>query len=48
MNSKAQVRCRVIGTTPLYQFLSVIDNFTVIFGHKMGQDPYHSSFSVKS
>ena len=47
MTSKAQVRCNVTETTLLYQTFVCFWQFTMIFGHNMGQNPYRSIVLAK-
>ena len=47
MTSKAQVRCKSIEATVLYQIYVFYCLFTMISGQKMGQNPYRSIVSAK-
>ena len=45
--SKAQVRCKLIEATLLYQIFVCYWQFTMIFGHKMGHNSYGSTVWAK-
>ena len=47
MTSKAQVRCKSIEATLLYQIYVLYSQFIMIFGKKMGQNPYCSIVLAK-
>ena len=47
MTAKAQFRCKAIEITLLYQTLVCYGKFPIIFGHKLGQNPYCSIFWLK-
>ena len=47
MALKAEVRCKVMEATLLYKIFVFYWQFTMIFGQKIGQNPYRSRFRLK-
>ena len=47
LTSKAQVRCKIMEATLLYQIFVFYWQVTMVFGQKIGQNPYRSIVSAE-